>query len=267
MNKKLAFLICILALIAVKIRAQDYTYGIYLGINGCTMILGNTLYYDDSEVITTTRLQWNEAHQDYDTIYNVNYATIDNASVSGMPPLTFTIGGFYEKPIRDNIGVQLHLIYANYGYSVKGTVIVPNIADEFSAEYDYTGEMKMTNLSASLLLKFNATPEISIQAGITPSLCIRAQKNVKRGPMHKTLNYKSGDEYKPFNICGTVGITYYFIDCIMFSLHANIGLVDVLKVKNPYLEDERDRYGTVKYRYSSAKSTTTSVGLTVGYRF
>lgn len=260
MNKKSALLICILALFAVKMTAQDYKYGVYLGINGCTMNLGDGLYYDDSETMTKTVVQG------ADTTYHVSYATIDNASVSGMTP-TFTIGGFYEMPLSDNIGFQMHLIYANYGYEIKGTVIVPNVTDEFSAEYDYKGEMKMANLCASLLLKFNATPEISIQAGITPSLCIRAQKNVERGAMHKTLNYKSGDEYKPFNVCGTIGITYYFIDCIMFSLHANIGLIDVLKVKNPYLEDESDRYGTVKYNYSSAKSTTTSVGLTVGYRF
>lgn len=260
MNKKLALLIFILALFAVKMTAQDYKYGIYLGVNGCTMTLSDGLYYDDSEVLTQTIVQG------ADTTYHVSYATIEKASVSGMKP-TFTIGGYYEKPISNNIGVQFHFIYANYGYNVKGTVIVPNVTDEFSAEYDYSGEMKMTNLCASIMLKFNASPELSIQAGITPSLCIRAQKNVERGAMHKTLNYKSGDEYKPFNICGTVGITYYFIDCIMFSLHANIGLVDVLKVKDPYLEDEHDRYGTVKYNYSSAKSTTTSVGLTVGYRF
>ena len=260
MNKKLAFLIGILAIFAMKTMAQDYKYGIYLGINGCTMNLSNTMYYDDSEVLTQTVVQG------ADTTYHASYATIDDAKLEAMTP-SFTLGGYYEMPVSENIGFQVHLIYATNGYTIKGTVVVPNVTDEFSAEYDYKGEMKMTNLSASLLLKYNAAPNLSIQAGLTPSLCVRAQKNVERGAMHKTLNYKGGDEYQPFNVCGTIGITYYFLDAIMFSLHANVGLIDVLKAKEPYLEDESDRYGTVKYRFNDAQSRTTSVALTVGYRF
>lgn len=262
MNRKLALLIGILAFFAVKTMAQDYKYGIYLGINGSNMSINSNLYYDDSEVFTKTIVD-----NTGDTTYQVRYLPIDDAKLDAMTP-SFTIGGYYEMPLTKDLGVQFHLLYNKYGYTIKGKVDQPDITDEFSVEYDYTGEMKMTNLSAALLLKIALPAEgLSIQAGVTPSLCVRAQKNVERGPLHKTLNYKSSDEYKPLNICGTIGITYYYLDCIMFSLTANIGLTDVLRTKEPYLDDIHDRYGTVKYRYTDTKSSTNSVSLTAGYRF
>ena len=261
MNRKLALLIGILAFFTMKTMAQDYKYGIYLGINGSNMSINSNLYYDDSEVFTKTIVNGT------DTTYQVRYLPIDDAKLEAMTP-SFTIGGYYELPVTENVGVQFHLLYNRYGYAIKGKVDQPDITDEFSVEYDYSGEMKMTNLSAALLLKLAIPVEgLSIQAGVTPSLCVRAQKNVERGPLHKTINYNSGDEYKALNICGTVGITYYFLENIMFSLTANIGLTDVLKTKEPYLEDITDRYGTVKYRYTDTKSTTNSVALTAGYRF
>ena len=54
MNRKLALLIGILAFFAAKTMAQDYKYGIYLGINGSNMSINSNLYYDDSEVFTKT---------------------------------------------------------------------------------------------------------------------------------------------------------------------------------------------------------------------
>lgn len=261
MNKKLAFLICILAFFAIKMTAQDNKYGIYLGINGSNMNITSDMYYYDSEVFTNTVVNGN------DTTYHVRYLPVDNAEVSAMTP-SFTIGGYYEMPVSDKIGLQLHLVYNKYGYTIKGIVDQPNLDDEFSVEYTYKGELKMTNLCAAILLKFEIPSQsLSIQAGVTPSLCIRTQKNTELEAKHKTLNYKSGDEYKPFNVCGTVGITYYFLDNIMFSLTANIGLLDVLKVKEPYLADPKDKYGEVLYRYNDTKSTTNSVALTAGYRF
>ena len=53
----------------------------------------------------------------------------------------------------------------------------------------------------------------------------------------------------------------------MLSLNVNIGLTDVLKVKEPYLNDAHDSEGTIHYRYTDTKSSTNSVSLTAGYRF
>ena len=260
MNKKLAFLIGILAFFAMKMTAQDKKYGIYLGVNYTNIGITSDMYYDDNDVYTRTVI--NGA----DTSYQVRYVPVENASVSWISPL-FTIGGYYEMPLNEKIGFQFHLIYNRYGYMLKGTVDQPLVNSEFSVEYDYKGELRMTNLCAGLLLKF-AVPDrnFSVQAGITPSFCIKMQKNAECGALHKTINYKR-EEFKPFNICGTIGATYYLLDNIMLSLTANFGLTDVLKVKEPYLEDSHDSSGTIKYRYTDTKSSTTSIALTAGYRF
>lgn len=262
MNRKLALLIGILTFFAVKMTAQEYKYGLYIGFNGSLMNkISTNMYYDDSEVFTKTIV--NGA----DTTYQVRYLPVDNVDhPEGIAGITF--GGYYEKELAENIGIQFHLVYANYGYTLKGKVDQPNVTDEFSVEYAYKGELKMTNICAGIILKLDLPKEsLSLHFGVTPSLCVRAQKNVERGALHKTINYKANDEYKPFNLCGTVGITYYFLENIMFSLNANIGLFDVLRVKEPYLEDPSDSEGRVLYRFADTKSPTNSVAITAGYRF
>lgn len=260
MNKKLALLIGIMAFFAIRMTAQEYKYGIYLGFNATNMNITDNLYYDDSE--TMTRMVINGI----DTTYQVHYLPIDNVSSSWISPL-FTIGGYYEMPISQGIGFQFHLLYSRYGYILKGIVDQPEIGTEFSREYDYKGELRMSNLCASLLLKFNIpNRNFSFQAGVTPSYCIKMQKNTECGALHKTLNYKR-EEFKPLNICGTIGATYYFYESFMLSVNVNIGLVDVLKVKEPYLEDVHDSSGIIRYRYTDTKSSTNSIALTAGYRF
>ena len=260
MNKKLAFLIGILAFFAMKMTAQEYKYGIYLGVSGSNMNITSDMYYDDSQVVTSTLID------DDETIYTVRYMPVDNASVSYISPL-FTIGAYYELPVNEIIGLQVHLLFSRYGYTLKGTVDQPQINTPFSIEYDYKGELKMANLCIPILLKYNlANSNLSFQAGVTPSFCIRMQKEAECGTLHKTLNYKS-DEFNPLNICGTIGATYYFLNNFMASLNFNIGLTDVLKVKEPYFEDPHDIDGAVKYRYTDTKSSTNFVSLTAGYRF
>ena len=50
MNKKLALLICLLAIFGLKISAQEnISYGIFLGGSINTMNIDKSFYYDDSE--------------------------------------------------------------------------------------------------------------------------------------------------------------------------------------------------------------------------
>ncbi len=257
MNKKLALLIGIMAFFMIKMSAQDYKYGIYVGGGLNTMNLSSDMYYDDSEVITKTVVHG------ADTSYTAHYMPIENADVK--PMASFSLGAYYEMPMSEIVWLQMHLHYNRYGYRISGIVNQPNYNDNSSVEYKYNGTLKMSNISASILLKFNVLQEkLSIEAGVTPSYCILMSKDVERGPLHKTLSYNSKDDYKAFNICGTIGFTYYY-DAIFVSLKANIGIMDVLKVKEPYILPE-DKY-TILYRYTETKSKTNSVYATVGYRF
>lgn len=260
MNKKLALLIGILAFFAMNVTAQDYKYGVYVGIGFNNMKISNDMYYDDSQPFTTMTISG------IDTTYSVKYTPIDEVKVD--PSTSFSFGGFYEMPVSEKLGLQLHLLYNQYGYTMTGKVDQPVTGTEFSEEYDYKGTLKISNLSASVLLKYYIpTYSLSIEAGVTPSYCIRMTKDVERGVLHKSLNYKK-DEYNPLNVCGTIGATYYFLDNFMLSLKANLGLLNVLKVKNPYYPlDEQGHEQDIQYTYSDTKSTTNSVYITVGYRF
>lgn len=259
MNKKLALLIGFIALFAMKMSAQDnYKYGLYLGLGFNTITINSDMHYDDSEVITQMDVVG------VDTSYSVHYMPVMNAKVETTP--SFTIGGFYEIPVGNIVGLQMHLLYNRYGYMMTGIVDVPNITDEFSVEYSYKAIMKMSNISASLLLKFDVMEKnLSFDLGVTPSFCIKMSKDVERGPMHKTVTYNSKNDYNAFNVCGTVGVTYYWLDVFFLSVKANIGLIDVLKVKEPYISP--DDASTVLYNYSDTKSRTNSIYATVGYRW
>lgn len=258
MNKKLALLIGVLAVFTLKMSAQnDYRYGLYLGLGANTINANNEIYYDDSEVITSSSIHGS------DTSFLTSYLPVENASIK--PIAAFTIGGFYEMPVNDIVSFQLHLLYNRYGYELSGNINQPNISDDNTEELNYTGTVKMSNISGSILMKFNILPQnLSVHAGVTPSYCLRMTKDVERGVLHKTLNYDS-EEYNPFNVCGTLGITWYFLDFFTCSLNVNLGLLDVLKVKEPYLVQGDTQ--NVHYRYTDTKSRTNSVYFTVGYRW
>lgn len=258
MKRKLALIIGVLMVLTLKMSAQnDYRYGLYLGLGANTINASNEIYYDDSEVITNSFIHGS------DTSYLASYLPVDNASIK--PIASFTIGAFYEMPINDIVSFQINLLYNMYGYELSGNVSQKNIADDDYTELKYVGTMKMSNISSALLLKFNVIEKnLSVHAGVTPSYCIRMTKDVERGVLHKTLNYKS-DEFNPFNICGTFGITWYFFNCFSCSLNLNLGLLDVLKIKEPYMVDDDTQ--DLHYRYTDTKSKTNSVYFTVGYRW
>ena len=253
MNKKLALLIVILAIFATTMQAQrDYRYGLFLGVGANTTTVNSDMYYDDSGVITDT------------VTLTARYLPIADASITPIP--SFTIGAYYEIPINEIVGLQLRLLYNKYGYAISGKIEHPNLNDNAWTEYKYSGSLKMSNISAAILLKFNVfAKDLSVEAGVTPSFCIKMSKDVERGALHKSLSYKNNEDYKAFNLCGTIGVTWYWLDSFFCALHVNVGLLDVLKAKEPYIGN--DEHNSILYRYSDTKSKTNSVYFTIGYRW
>lgn len=265
MNKKLTLLIGIIALFAMKMNAQsDYKYGIYIGYGFNTMSINSDMYYDDSEVVTNMVIEENQITHEFDTSFVVRYMPVDNAKVETMP--SFTIGGYYEIPVNDIVGLQLHLMYNRYGYTMTGVVNHLSITDNSLTVYGYKSTLKMSNIGAGLFLKFNVIQEnLSVDVGVTPSYCIIMSKDVERGPLHKTMKYDSKDDYSAFNVCGSIGVTYYWYDVFFLSVKANLGLIDVLKSKEPYIS--QNDQNNIYYNYQDVKSRTNSVYATIGYRW
>lgn len=254
MNKKLALLICLLAFFGLKISAQEnISYGIFLGGSINTMNIDKSFYYDDSEPFQTPLTN---------NTYNAYYLTVYNASVK--PIGGFILGGFFEYKLTERVGLQLEIFYNQYGYKLKGKVDQINHSD--TTTYNYNGKLKMSNFSAALLMKYYVLPDkMSIDLGIQPSYCFRAIKETERGIIHKDNVYDSNNEYNPLNLCATGGVTGYFFDNITVSARYTIGFTDVLKVKEPY--NVENTGNNVRFRYSNAKSTVSSIQLTVGYRW
>ena len=259
MNKRVVFLICLLAIFGVKLSAQEkISYGIFAGGNINTMNISKSLYYDDSEVNTIP----NVVHQDT-VSYTVSYLPVYDASVKFIGG--FVLGGFVEYELSDNLGLQMELLYNQYGYKLDGKVDKKNYSDDNYETYGYKGKMKLSNISAAFLLKYRAIPDhMTVDLGIQPSYCFRAIKEIERGIVHKDVVYNSDDEYTPLNFCITGGLTGYFFDNIVVSARYILGFTDVLKAKQPYIIDD-DPY-KIRYRYSSAQSTVSSIQITVGYK-
>ena len=254
MNKKLAFLVCLLAIFGLKLSAQEETHwGIFFGGSVNMMNIDKSFYYDDSEVDTRKLIG-------IDTTYIVSYMPVNGASVK--PNGGFVIGGFFEYKASEMVGLHFELLYNQYGYKLTGTVDKYNIGDENFVTYDYSSNLKMSNFSAALLVKIHALDFLSVDLGVQPSYCFRMIKESKRGIENRSTNYDSKNDYNPLNFSATGGLTGYWGD-VFISARYTLGFTDVLKVKHPYhLNDNNE----IKYNYSDAKSTTSSVQLTVGYR-
>ena len=258
MNKKFTFLICLLAIFGLKISAQEEMhYGLFLGGSVNKMNLDNGFYYDDSRRPTPVPIINPSSHDT--TGYNADFPVVDNASVRSNGG--FIIGGFFEYKPSDMVGLQFELLYNQYGYILKGTVDQTGYSGEITT-YNYKANMKISNLSAAVLVKIQPIKYLSVDLGVQPSYCFRMIKNAELGILHESTVYDSEKEYNPLNISALGGLTCYWGN-LFFSARYALGFMDILKIKEPYyLKEDKE----VKYRYKDAKSTTSAVQLTVGYR-
>lgn len=256
MKRILALLACIMTVFGMKLSAQETRYGIYIGGSANNITVGKDFYYDDSEVVTKTSIH------NGDTVYSASYRAINGAKVT--PNAGLVIGGFMEYEINYLFGLQVHLLYNRYGYDLDGSINKQNMTDSDFTEYKYSSSLKMSNISAAFLFKINVfRKNMSVELGVQPSYCVKMTKDVEIGPLHKSLNYDSKNDYSAFNVCGSAGLTWYFLEDIFVSLRLNYGLINVLKTREPYIDTENQ----VKFLYSDSKSTTNAVYITAGYKF
>ena len=255
MNKKIAFLTCLLAIFGMKLSAQDNMhYGMFLGGNINIMNIDNAFYYDDTEPFTNINVNPPQAW----------FLTVHDASVKCNGG--FMIGGFFEYEISKNLGLQFELMYNQTGYKLKGYVEQPSYSGIIDT-LGYKSNLKMSNVSLAVLLRYHVLPNrLSIDLGVQPSYCFRMIKEAERGIYHKSWVYDDKNEFNSLNLCLTGGATVYFFENFFFSARYSLGLIDILKVRTPYVILHEGNYSDVMYRYSDAKSTTSSVQLTVGFK-
>ena len=259
MKKKLAFIILLMTVFSMTLSAQIKRYGLFFGGSINTMNIDKSLYYDDSE--PNTVMGYN--HNTQDTTYTVSYLPVDGASVKPNGSVLF--GGFFEYMTIDMVGLQFELLYNQYGYKLKGTVDQKNIADDEVMTYNYESNLKMSNITAAILVRIHPIKYLSVDLGVQPSYCFRMTKETHKGPFHKNHVYDSKTEYSPLNVGATGGFTAYWGD-VFFSARYTLCFVDVLQKKTPYNDTSEGGDGVIKYTYDDVKSSTSSVQLTVGYR-
>ena len=258
MNKKLTFLVCLLAIFGLKLSAQEEMhYGLFLGGSVNMMSIDKGFYYDDSKPITTRTIT-----PEHDTIYSASYLPVDNASVK--PSGGFLIGGYFEYQASNIFSLQFELLYNQYGYRLKGTVDKKDIDDDDIITYDYKSNLKMSNLSASVIFKIKPIQYLSVDLGVQPSYCFRMIKDGELGILRESTVYND-DEYNPLNLSALGGITGYWGD-LYLSARYSLGFINVLKTKEPYYPENGGENTDIKYLYKEARSTTSAIQLTVGYR-
>lgn len=251
MNKKLALLICFLAVLGIKIQAQDgqYAFGIYLGGNVHNMNIGNEFYYDDDRPIPIN----NDANE----VTDYTYLKINDASVSAN--FGGVLGGYFEYKFNDYFGVQFDLLFIRTGYCIKGNVDQKNVTD--TTNYNYKATMKANNLQFGATAKLHLLDDhLSVDLGVLPTYCFKLSKDIERGTEKSSIAYTS-KEYNTFGCNAIFGVSGYFGEVFYVGLHYNLGFTNVLKTKTPYLDEEAQ---AVAYKYDNAPSKASSLQLTVG---
>lgn len=263
--KKIALFLGLLLLMVGNIQAQKkFNYGFYLGCGINWMKIDNSLYYDDSEVhVDVEKIVLPDT-----IIVNVlgaRYLDVDNAKVN--PTAGFMAGGFFELLVKETFGIQFDLMYNQYGYNLSGTVEKENSDESGSVVYGYNATTRFKNISLAVLAKIHVLNDhLSIDLGVQPSYCARAEKETHKSISLKSHSYSSGEDYKPFNLSLVGGVTGCIGSHLLVGARYNFGLLDLLYKKSAhYIEDTKE----IKYSYSGSpvESKTSSVQITVGYRF
>lgn len=257
MNKKLTFLICLLAIFGLKLSAQnEINFGIFTGGSVNTMNIDKAFYYDDDRAVTV----YNSLTEQVDTVY---YNIVNGASIK--PNGGFILGGLFEYKSSERFGLQFELLFNQYGYKLNGSIDEKNHSDNSFETYPYTSSLKISNFSAALLLKIYAFDFLSVDLGVQPSYCFRMIKEGKRGIEQFSTNYDN-ENYNALNFNATGGLTGYIGDFFV-SARYTFGFTDILKVRKPYYEYVDEEHTVFSNIFSDAKSTTSSLQFTIGYRF
>lgn len=263
--KKITLFLGLLLMMIGNIRAQENSnYGFYLGCGINWMKIDSRLHYDDSEVYVET-----EKIVLPDTtivrITGAHYLEVDDAKTN--PTTGFMLGGFYELLVNETFGIQFDLMYNQYGYKVKGTVERENADQPGSVIYDYNATTRFKDISFALLAKIHLLDQhLSVDLGVQPSYCARAERETHKSISVKNHSYSSGKDYRPFNLSVVGGVTGCLGGHFLIGARYNLGLLDLLYQKSAYYNKDDDE---IKYLYSNSpvESKTSSVQITVGYKF
>lgn len=257
MKRNLTILISLLAIFGLKMSAQDEMhFGVFVGGSLNMMSIDKSLYYDDSEMFETL-------NPSDTTIASIYYLKVKNASVS--PNFGFNIGGFYEYRINELIKLHFEVLVNQTGYKLKGDVTQKSSFGSDSTTYSYKSSLKSTNIGASVIIKIQPLEYLSVDLGVQPTYCFRMIKDTEKALYRKTSVYDGKNEYNPLNFSAIGGITGYWGNFYLSARYA-LGFLDVLKVKKPYYPKHADEDATIEYLYDDAKSTTSSIQLTLGLR-
>lgn len=254
--KKLLLSIGITMLFSINMLAQEIHYGVYAGGSVNMMNIGSEFYYDDSEVFTVVKPNGT---------YVMSYLPVSNAKIH--PNGGFTLGGLFEYKANDFFGLQVELLFNQYGYKMTGIVEQHDMTDDQVQVYDYTASLKMSDFSGAVMAKLYVVNNLlTIDLGVMPSFCFRDIKDTKRGISHKTVVYHAKDDYNPLNFSALGGLTFYFFDTLFLSARYLYGFTDILKTRQPYLPDGATSSQDMVFHYSDAPSKSSSVVFTIGFR-
>lgn len=273
--KKISILLGLMLLTICNVIAQENSklnYGFYLGSGINWMKIDKSLHYDDSEVEMTneiTHVVDPEHHIDTIIVHPLSATYLEVYDAKVKPYGSFMIGGFVEFQTSEMFGIQMDLMYNQYGYKLTGYIEKDNLSSPGTTIYNYKATTKLSNLSLAILAKIHVLNQhLSIDFGVQPSFCLRDVKEANRSISQKRIQYVSGTEYKPFNLSIVGGVTGCIGDHLLIGARYNYGLMDVLLAKSVSLVgSEADGSQVLSYSYSKAESKTSSVQITIGYKF
>lgn len=240
MKRKQTFIVLLLMLFGMTLSAQDKShFGLYFGMSVNNMNLDKSLFYDDTRLFANNE--------------GAYYKTVEETPAKDDAELMF--GGFYNYDINKYFVLQIDLFYCQYGYRIDGIV-------DWGFPVRCAATTQMHNINTALMLMVKPVKFVSVDLGVQPSYCWKMTKVTNVGQDTFRHVYSRNDEYKPFNFCAKGGLTLY-LKSIFVSAHYALGLVDLLKVKTPYVDQVN---GTTVFKYTSAESKTSSIQITIGYR-
>lgn len=253
--KKIILLLSVVISLSISALAQEMHYGVYAGGSVNMMNIGHEFFYDDSEVSTIVKPG---------EIYEMTYLPVNDAKIH--PNGGFTIGGLFEYQVNDFFGLQVELLFNQYGYKMTGKVEQHDLTDDDVQVYDYTASMKMSDFSGAVIAKLHVIKQLSIDLGVQPSYCFRNIKDTKRGISHKTVIYTANKDFNPLNLTALGGLTYYFYETLFLSARYVYGFKDILKTRTPYLPEGSHNSDDMEFHYADAPSKASSVIFTIGFR-
>ena len=173
--------------------------------------------------------------------FNISTIVYDpDPTLDISPMLSFHIGGFFEYAFEENLNFRAELLYSGEGGRLTGEAVREIVEDQGLENVDLEFRESYNFISLPLLLKYNHSSGVSLEAGPTANflLAARTSQSLKSDDARLVLTQDFNESVNSVDLKFAIGGGYELPSGLSFNLRYSFSLSNLYTDEQTELIDQ-----------------------------